>query len=267
MTASAPMARVAPPTFVELAAHPIRWRLLVELARGDRQVQELTALLGRRQGLVSYHLGRLRAGGLVSARQSSFDRRVAYYHVCLEWCGESLSSAGASLHPGLSLQRAPTKITRTGGGRRHIKVLFLCTGNSARSQIAEALLKHAAGDRIEVVSAGRDPKPVHPNAVKVLAERGVDIRGWRSKPFTLFTGQRFDYVITLCDKVREDCPEFPGVVETIHWSIEDPSDSGGTDRSTYPTFSRITADLETRIGFLISLIDEQSSKEHFRHAK
>lgn len=139
-------------------------------------------------------------------------------------------------------------------------MLFVCTGNGARSQIAEALLQHAAGDRVEVVSAGSHPKPVHPNAVKVLAERGIDIRGRRSKHLDQFAGQRFDYVVTLCDKVREHCPEFPGRLETTHWSIEDPGHNGASARAGYPVFRHVAAELDARIGFLISLIDDQITK-------
>jgi len=144
-----------------------------------------------------------------------------------------------------------------------VRVLFVCTGNSARSQMAEALLQQAAGDRVEVASAGSAPKPVHPNAVKVLAERGLDIGGRRSKSFADFAGQRFDYVVTLCDKVRERCPEFAEDDETMHWSVEDPSDAAGTDRQTYQRFRRTAAELDARIGFLVALIDNaHNSKEH-----
>lgn len=136
-----------------------------------------------------------------------------------------------------------------------MRVLFACTGNGARSQIAEALLQHLAGDRIEVVSAGSHPKPVHPNAIKVLAERGIDISDRQSKPLTRFDGERFDYVVTLCDKVREVCPEFSGRAQAIHWSIEDPSRAPGTDRETYPVFRALASELEARIGYLIALID------------
>ncbi|MEO5900479.1 MAG: hypothetical protein ABIR68_10160 [Ilumatobacteraceae bacterium] len=104
-------------------------------------------------------------------------------------------------------------------------------------------------------SAGSVSKPLHPNAVRVLAERGLDIRGWCSKSFANFAGQHFDHVVTLCDKVRERCPEFADDDETIHWSVEDPSDAAGTDRRTFPRFRRTAAELEARIGFLVALID------------
>ncbi len=246
--------RATPPGFLALVGHPIRWRVLVELARSDRRVDELTDRVGEPQGLVSYHLGRLRTGGLVSSRRSSKDARAVYYRVELHRCGESLAATGTALHPGLGLSRLPMRPSSAHRRGRRVRVLFVCTGNSARSQIAEALLQHVAGERVEVASAGSAPKPVHPNAVQVLAERGLDIRERRSKSFAEFAGQRFDYVVTLCDKVRERCPEFADD-ETIHWSVEDPSDAAGTDRQTLPRFRRTAEELDGRIGFLVALID------------
>ncbi len=241
------------PPFIGLAGHPIRWALLSELARSDRHVHELTQLLDQPQALVSYHLARLRDGGLVSSRRSSYDGRASYYTLDLQQCGDALSSTGTSLHPGLTLQAVPPTVRP----RRPVRVLFACTGNGSRSQVAEALLHHIAGDAIEVVSGGSHPKPIHPNAVRVLAERGIDISDWTSKPLTQFDGHHFDVIVTLCDKVREACPDFPTRARTIHWSIEDPSRAPGDDRATYPVFRALAAELDIRIGFLIALINEQ----------
>lgn len=242
------------PLFARLAGHPVRWALLAELARSDRQVNELTGRLGAPQALVSYHLARLREGGLVSARRSSFDGRASYYRIDLPRCGEELSALGRALHPGLALRRdQPTVAAR---GRQHkTRVLFACTGNGARSQIAEALLQHLAGDRMTVVSGGSHPKPVHPNAVRVLAERGIDIGSRRSKPLSRFEDRRFHVVVTLCDRVREACPEFSTRAEAIHWSIEDPGRAEGDDDATYPQFQALAYDLESRLGYLVAQLD------------
>lgn len=240
--------------------------MLVELAGSDRQVGELTRVLGQPQGLVSYHLARLRDGGLVSSHKSSFDGRSVYYRVHLDRCSELLAATGAALHPGLTPGASRTSARPLGRDRGHrAKVLFVCTGNGTRSQIAEALLRDRAGDMVEVVSAGSHPKPIHPNTINVLAEMGIDIAGARSKPITQFSGRHFDYVITLCDKVREICPKFPGRGQKMHWSIEDPSLASGSLRATAPAFRAVAADLESRIGFLISLIEQQTTKEQARY--
>jgi ArsR family transcriptional regulator, arsenate/arsenite/antimonite-responsive transcriptional repressor / arsenate reductase (thioredoxin) len=231
----------------------LRWRLLSELARSDRRVGELCELAGRRQSLVSYHLRQLRDGGLVSTRRSAADGRDSYYLLDLARCGELLSSAGASLHPALA--PTPRRRARRESGAPLARVLFLCTGNSARSQIAEVLAGQLSGGAVGAVSAGSHPKPLHPNAVRVMRERGIDISGRRSKHLSQFTGQRFDYVISLCDRVREVCPEFPGAPELIHWSIPDPAREPGSDEETLPAFERTAAELSTRIDFLIEAID------------
>jgi protein-tyrosine-phosphatase len=225
------------PAFLTAAGHPLRWRLLAELSASDRPVQELTALVDQPQNLVSYHLGLLRKANLVSRRRSSADGRASYYSLDLMRCRELLAAAGGALHPGL----LPGVLRKPSGS-----VLCLCTGNSSRSQMAEALLRHRTGGAVRVRSAGSRPKPVHPSAVAVMAERGIDIAGARSKHLDEFTGHAFDFVITLCDRVREVCPEFPGHPRTVHWSIPDPDDR--------PAFVRVADELANRIEFLEVLL-------------
>ncbi|HEV2252551.1 MAG TPA: MarR family transcriptional regulator [Streptosporangiaceae bacterium] len=238
-----------PPGFLRLAAHPLRWRLLGELVRSDRQVRELKALLGLPQSLVSYHLGQLRAAGLVTMRRSSADRRDAYYSIDLARCGDSLAAAGAALHPGLQL--IPPPASELPGS---VRVLFACTGNSACSQMGEAFAEHLSGGAVRAVSAGSRPKPLHSNAVRVMREHGIDIADRTSKHLNAFAGQRFDYVISLCDRVREVCPEFPGHPQVVHWSIPDPAAAGGSDAETYPAFRAVADTLRTRTSFLLSRI-------------
>ncbi len=108
--------------------------------------------------------------------------------------------------------------------------------------------------RMEVASAGSHPKPLHTNAVRVLRHYGIDLAGREPRHLNTFEHQRFDYVITLCDRVREVCPEFPGLAKRIHWSIPDPAASGGGDQVTYPAFEHMAAELNTRIGFLLAAI-------------
>jgi ArsR family transcriptional regulator, arsenate/arsenite/antimonite-responsive transcriptional repressor / arsenate reductase (thioredoxin) len=258
-------ATLPPPRFLQLAGHPLRWRLLSELARSDRRVGELCEMAGQRQSLVSYHLRRLREGELVTARRSLADGRDTYYVLELSRCGELLMSAGASLHPGLASAVGSQPRRDRGSGRA--RVLFLCTGNSARSQMAEALAEQLSAGMVRAVSAGSHPKPLHPNAVRVMRKRGIDLAGHRSKHLSEFSQRRFDYVISLCDRVREVCPEFPGTPEAIHWSVRDPAREPGTDDETLPAFERTAAELETRIGFLLEAIKHTTdSQEVIEHA-
>jgi protein-tyrosine-phosphatase/DNA-binding transcriptional ArsR family regulator len=246
---------LAVPEFLQLAGHPLRWRLLSELASSDRMVHELTGLVGEAQNLVSYHLGKLREARLVSTRRSSADRRDAYYTVDLTRIGELLSATGGALHAGLRL--TPPSAGAVGPGP--VRVLFLCTGNSARSQMAEALARDRSGGAVEAYSAGSHPKPLHPNAVRVMREaHGIDLAGNESKHLDVFAEDRFDWVISLCDKVREVCPEFPGHPETIHWSIPDPAAGQADDDASYPAFQQLAAELETRVGFLLTVLAERT---------
>jgi protein-tyrosine-phosphatase len=128
----------------------------------------------------------------------------------------------------------------------------LCTGNSARSQIAEALAAARSKGRVEAFSAGSRPKPLHANTARVLRELGIDAGSRSSKHLSTFAAQRFDYVITLCDKVREVCPEFPGHPGYIHWSIPDPAASGDADRVTLPAFRRVAGELDRRLAYLLA---------------
>ena len=241
----------APPGFLRLAGHPVRWRLLTELARTDRQVRELTGLLGQPQSLVSYHLGQLRAGGLVSARRSSADGRDSYYRIDLARCRELLAETGLALHPvsGSGPGSGPGSGCAPGADPGavplHREQRPVADGRGAARADGRAARSTAA-------SAGSRPKPLHPEAVRVMREHGIDISGRRSKHLEEFAGQQFGYVITLCDRVREVCPEFPGHPRLIHWSIADPA--GEADPRA--AFRRVAAELRTRIGFLLARLGE-----------
>src|SRR5215210_3115672 len=116
------------------------------------------------------------------------------------------------------------------------KVLFLCTHNSARSQMAEGLLRHLAGERFEVMSAGTEATHVRPLAVRVMDELGVDISGQESKTLDRYLGNRFDYVVTVCDEANEACPFFPGAGQRLHWSLPDPAAAQGTEDERLEVF-------------------------------
>ena len=253
MVATARHEERSPPPFLRLAAHPLRWRVLSELARSDLRVGELCELADRPQNLISYHLRQLRDGGLVSTRRSAADGRDTYYVLDLSRCGELLSSAAVALHPGLA--PAPPEGADHQRDAAVARVLFLCTGNSSRSQIAEALAGQLSDGALVAASAGSHPKPLHANAVRAMRQRGLDISGHRSKHVSEFEGRRFDYVVSLCDRVREVCPESPGGPELIHWSLPDPAREPGSDEETLPAFERTVSELCVRIGFFIQAIE------------
>ena len=132
-------------------------------------------------------------------------------------------------------------------------ILVLCTGNSARSQMAEALLRRDGGAAFEVVSAGVDPRPVNPLTIRALAKVGIDISGAKSKPVGMFLGQRFDYVITVCDRARATCPAFPGGSETLHWGVDDPAEATGSDEDREAAFDRALQELASRVRTFVPL--------------
>ena len=136
-----------------------------------------------------------------------------------------------------------------------MRVLILCTGNSARSQMAEGLLRHDGGASFEVASAGTKPSIVRPEAIAAMGEVGIDISGHRSKSVDEFAGQAFDYVITVCDNARESCPIFPATTQRIHWSLDDPAAVQGTEEQRLAEFRRLRDQLR-------ALLRQFSQKNH-----
>jgi arsenate reductase len=128
-----------------------------------------------------------------------------------------------------------------------IRVLFVCTGNSARSQIAEAVLGRLGGPDFAVFSAGTEPKGVNPYTIRALADAGIDWSAARSKSVEEFLGRPFDYVVTVCDRARQSCPVFPGTHNTLHWGIDDPAEVDGSDAERLAAFQRTFLELNQRI--------------------
>jgi protein-tyrosine-phosphatase/DNA-binding transcriptional ArsR family regulator len=252
-----------------VAAHPLRWRLLTALGDSDWRVRDLVGLLDEPQSLLSYHLRQLRDGGLVTARRSSHDARDSYYHLDLDRCAEALAATAAALHPALDpAHRDGSHDPPTGRSRRAARVgavLFVCTGNSARSPIAESLLRHHGGTSVHVASAGTRPKPgLHPNTVLVLREQfGIDVAAQRPRHLETLVGRRFDRVVTLCDKAREACPELPHHPRRTHWSIPDPVTPGASDQATYPAFQQIATDIDTRVRQLLPALGSTDHQRRF----
>ena len=141
----------------------------------------------------------------------------------------------------------------TEGQTRPIRVLFVCTGNSARSVLGEALLRARGGDAFKVHSAGTEPKGINPLTLRVLDEAGLDASWARSKSVTEYLGQSFDYVITVCDEARQVCPVFPGVHESLHWGYEDPAAAEGTEEERLAVFRRVFTQMAERINQFIPL--------------
>ena len=134
-----------------------------------------------------------------------------------------------------------------------IRVLVVCTGNSARSLMAEALLRSKGGDTFEVHSAGTHPSGVNPLTLRVLADAGLDASWARSKSVEEYLGQSFDYVITVCDEARQECPVFPGAHESLHWGYEDPAEAEGSEEQRLAVFRSVFIQLSERIGAFIPL--------------
>jgi arsenate reductase len=131
-------------------------------------------------------------------------------------------------------------------------VLFLCTGNSARSQMAEGLLRSLAGDRFDVFSAGTNPGSVNPLAIEAMREIDIDVSGHRSKSVDEFAGREFDYVITVCDNANEQCPIFPGDTARIHWSFEDPAAIQGDEAARLDVFRRVRNEIQQRLRHFVA---------------
>lgn len=128
------------------------------------------------------------------------------------------------------------------------RVLILCTANSARSQMAEGLLRHLAGDKLEVFSAGAKPSVVNPFAIQAMQQRGIDISHHRSKHLNEFINEPFDYVLTVCDAAAETCPVFPGKAQRMHWSFPDPAAVEGSDADILASFIQVRDGLEKTLG-------------------
>ncbi len=253
-------AATQPLDFLKLLAHHIRWRILLALSRSDYRVDELVEQVKQPYNLVSYHLKRLRSQRLVQERRSSADSRDIYYSLNLDQFRQLYFQAGQSLHPAIG-NTSPEPLLGTETSKHApIRILFLCTHNSARSQMAEGLLRKIAGDWVEVFSAGSEPIPIHPLAIRIMSEIGVDLNKQRPKHFNEFIGQHFDYIVTVCDWVREVCPVFPGDPEQIHWSFPDPVSVEGDLEKKRKAFADTASQLTTRIKYLLLMI-ERNQKE------
>ncbi len=244
---------IEPTDFLKLLAHDLRWRLITALTASDYRVQELVEIVRQPQNLVSYHLKQLRSQHLVSERHSSADARDIYCSLDLVRLEMWYHTLGAALHPSLVCAE-PVANAAPSEAHPSPRILFLCTENSARSQMAEGILRHLNGNEVEVFSAGTAPSSVHPYAIRAMAEIGIDISQQRAKHTNEFRDQPFDYVITVCDRAREKCPTFAGGAQRIHWSLPDPLAVQG-DEAQAEAIRQTVQELMIRVRYLSRLID------------
>lgn len=242
------------PEVLKLVGHGVRWKLVRTLARSDYRVNDLVEIVGQPQNLVSYHLGLLRAGQLVAERRSSADARDVYYHLDLDRLGQGLSDSAAMLSP--SSAGELWAVADPTGRTRRPRVLFICTGNSARSQMAEAILRGELGERVDVYSAGPAPTEVHPMTLKILDGLGIKTAGLRSKGMEEVHGIDFDVVVTLCDKAKEVCPPDDGNARYVHWSLPDPALVKGSSARRRKAFDSTAAEISRRVRHLTSVITD-----------
>jgi len=274
------MAVASSPEVLGVLAHDLRWTIVGLLAPGDLRTSELVSRTGEAPSLVSYHLARLRDAGLVSARRSTADGRDSYHVLDLDALGQAMARTATGIHPSLgqamadmasrihpSLGQAPPARPRPsadladphgfdGGPPVSAQVLFICSGNSARSPMAAGWLNHLGAGRVTARSAGVTPRPLHPLAVAAMAEHGVDIGGHRATRLDACADHHFTRVITLCDRARENCGELPAAPVAAHWSIPDPARAHPPDLDAFRAAAR---ELRTRVRYLLPMLAEASA--------
>lgn len=240
--------------FLWLLADESRQAIVRFLAISDRRAGEIGAEVCLPPNAVSYHLKQLRAVGILRDRRSSSDARDVYYQLDVSRLHTLYRAAGDALYPGMSVRLAqPEEHQGTSTTfSRPLRVLFLCTHNSARSQVAEALLRQMGGDQVQAFSAGSIPTKVHPDALATLQELEIDTDPLSAKSLELFSGESFDYIITVCDRVRDVCPVFPGDPTQIHWSMPDPAVIDDPDLRA-KAFRDTAMHLQTRLRYLLLL--------------
>jgi protein-tyrosine-phosphatase len=244
-----------PPGVFKLLGHEIRWNIVTLLTHSDYCGQELVRLLRQPQNLLSYHLQLLHTQGVITERRSTADERSIYYSLNLDTLRTLYFASADALHPALHMPQQELQELEMHLPVKQVRVLFLCTHNSARSQMAEGILRHMSQGNIEVFSAGSTPSTIHPLAVQALAAMGIDMSQHYAKHMNEFQGQAFDYIVTVCDRIHESCPTFPGDPEQIHWSFPDPTAVEGSEQERSRAFEQIALQLTTRIRYLLILIE------------
>lgn len=252
--------------FLRLLADESRQAIVRLLSRSDHRASEIGAVVRLPPNAVSYHLKQLRAIGLLHDRRSSADARDVYYQLDIGRLHALYAAAGDALYPGMAASRRldqPHEQPDTPHAlSRPLRVLFLCTHNSARSQMAEAILRQMGGDQVEAFSAGSMPTEVHAEALAALHEVGIDTTELSAKSLEQFIGEPLDYIITVCDRVRDICPSFPGDPSQAHWSIADPAVVEDPERRAQ-AFRDVLTELQVRIRYLLLMPHPGTGEERF----
>lgn len=231
-----------------ILADDVVWRVVKYLAASDAHLEDLRAGLGVQQEALEERLQQLEQLGLVSSRISDANASVRYYRLQVDRLRAVTEQVISALHPSLRLAPEPEPPPAEPARPR---VLFLCTENSARSQLAEVLLRQLSHGNVEAYSAGTRPGTVNPLVAEILGEAA---QGLRSKHIDEFEGQHFDYVVTVCDRAREACPSFAGAERQLHWSIPDPAAVAG-EEARLRAFSATACELTQRIRYLLTFIE------------
>ncbi len=231
-----------------------RLRIYALLSMGPMSVGDLVVTLGLSQALVSHHLMVLKTAGLIADHRASRDARSVIYSVNKAKLQDLYSELSLLIDPikAIDVRDNPPDTIRRDNMHGPLRVLFLCTGNSARSQMAEAFLRRQGEGLFEAYSAGTHPRGLHPLTVAVMQEAGIDMSGYTSKGLEQFLDQTFDYIITVCDRAHEECPVFPGPYERIHWTFQDPVAFEGPEDRQLAVFRRVQIEIQTRIALFIN---------------
>lgn len=246
-----------PTSLTAILQDPARRQLVAALVLNDVRLADLAAEAALPQAEVAALLEPLCAAGVLIDRPSDANPQDVYYHLALDALRSVYQAAGAPVPTELDpVEEARERSPERGQAPR---VLFLCTRNSARSQLAEGITRLLSKGQVDVFSAGTQPGVLHPMAIDVLTSLNVDVSRQHSKHLEMFLGQSFDYVITVCDNAGETCPVFPGAKRTIHWSIPDPAgveDAAERQRA----FRQVAMELQNRIRYLLIAMERDRSE-------
>lgn len=248
------------PDFLKVVAHETRWRMLTQLAASEYSIAELSIALREPQSIVADHIQMLHDQGLITQRRSVSDEHIRYYSFDLEAVRAQYVQIGEALHPAFFSSQFPQPPV-TAPAKKIARVLFLCTENSARSQMAEALLTSISHGTVEAASAGSNPTQIHPYALRALAAVGIDINQRKSKHVDQFLDQTFDRIITLCDRMHEACLHVSNDPHCLHWGFPDPAGVQGTEEQKYRAFEQTGLQLATRIRYLLIFLEREKRRK------